>query len=235
MITLKKFLTESQNKTILTTDDFNDERKIQSIETAIQLIKKDCGKYLNEIKHPQDVIAYRGIKNKENLILTKNFVRFDRKSKDTSKALSNKIDNWFKKMFNIAFRSSAIFIVGNISTAMEYGQPFIIFPIGDYDYCWSERYSDLTEDFFTAIKQLKYFEPKEMEYLSNYKLDNASQKHVNEIMIDGNYKFNIDLYKALTKFKQCEVMISCDNYYALACTNIEIYKDILAGLKNDNV
>lgn len=229
MITFKKFLVEGHVETILTNNDFSDKRKTKSIETAVRLIEKDCAKYLAEIKYPRDVIAYRGMKNRENLALTKNFVRFDRKPKDMSKTISVKIDNWFKKKFNIMFRSSSVFVIGRISTAVTYGQPFIIFPIGDYDYCWSEVYSDLTEDFLMKVEQLKKYESEKMKYLLNY--EDIKQKHVNEIMEDGAYKFNTDLYEALTKYKQYEIMISCDNYYALACTWKETYEDILDGLE----
>lgn len=227
MITFKKFLTEKDSHRVL----YNDTNWTQAaIRDSVMMIKRDCGPYLREIKDPTKVRAYRGIQldTRPHPVFLKKDVRTDRHPKDTPEGISKLMDNWFKKKFGIKFRSESMFVTSRAWTAAAYGLVYMVFPIGDYDYVWSKKYSDLTEDAFTAVTQKAKDNPEELKYL-NVTHSNLKQKHLDEVMEDGDYKFNKGLVEALTQSKS-EVMIKCKSYYALDTRWKDIYLDVLTGL-----
>lgn len=224
MITFKKFLNEEQ-QVLFTDKQWNETTLAQIIET----IKRDCGPYLNEIKDPLQVSAYRGlhIMNPSPLFLKKD-VRTDRTPTDTPKRVSKLMDDWFEKKFGIRFRSEALFVSGSAVFAQQFGYVYIVFPIGDYDYCWSPVYGDLTDDSSNALLKNIKQHPEEYKYLDHMH-SNVKKKHLEEIMEDGHYKFNKDLVNGLKK--KSEVMIKCKSYYGIAATWEDVYSEILNGLK----
>ena len=68
--------------------------------------------------------------------------RIDRRPKDVSKLLHKLSDMYFKTKFGIAYRSNSFFCTGNKSFASDYGSVCLIFPIGDFNFCWSPAVHD---------------------------------------------------------------------------------------------
>ena len=228
MITFKKFLTEKDNHQFLYYDSTWSEA---AIKDSVMIIKRDCGQYLREIKDPFNVRAYRGIQINtlgDHPVFLKKDLRTDRHPKDTPKRVSGLMDDWFKKKFGIRFRSEAMFVTSKSYTASAFGHVYIVFPIGDYDYCWSKVYSDLTDDASDAVTNNVHRYPEEYKYLVD-KYSNIKKEHLEEILEDGRYKFNKGLVEALTKTKS-EVMIKCESYYALDTRWKDLYLDVLSEL-----
>lgn len=207
MITFKEFVTEEHKMLYQDVYDWNDFK-------FFDVIKENCKQYLAEIKDPTKVIAYRGIRDRgDHGFISVKDTRTNRQPLDTNKGLSAKIDEWFKREYGIRFRSSANFAAGDSNIAGKFGDVYIMFPIGDYDYVWSPNYSDITEDFQQYVEMHAKQYPEEYNYIFKEGVKYIHPKHLNDFMKDGHYKFNTGLVDALTKHKRNEIMIHCKKYY----------------------
>ena len=164
-------------------------------------------------------------------ILYKKNVRKDRQPKDTSKAVHGVFDEYFEKHFGLKMRSESIFTTSDISTASEYGQPYMVIPIGDYSYCWSPKVEDLTSyyDREINVRVKKMYDVGEIqEYdaemlvkinsilpASVWNIDKVGfdyKKLIFDILDDAKYK-DTGLKNAISS--NHELMIACDSYYVL--------------------
>lgn len=219
MITFKKFINEEEHSSIFNANIIAD------------IIKRDCSKWLKEVKNPSKSLIYRGSKSVSlgKNLLTKKSVRTDRSPKDTPKKMHDYIDNWFNKKFGIKFRSQALFVSGDKDIANQFGKVWIVFPINDYDYLWSPFFKDMTEDIDDAImtRVKKLFNSYELskedfEYIQKYgSYASISIYRGNEILdyvLDkAEYKMNLNLTAAIKQ--GLEIMIYTDEYYMLGPLN----------------
>jgi len=207
MITFKEFINEEHKVLYKDADD-------RDYSGFFDVIKKDCKKYLDEIKNPTNVIMYRGLdKDKNHGFISVKDARTDRRPLNTDDKLSDKIDEWFKQEYGIRFRSQAVFAVGHRIVAKQYGDIYIMFPIGDYDYIWSPNYSDLTEDVSRYFEMHNREYPDEYDYFFKTGTSSIKPEHLNDFMEDANFKFNTGLVDALTRHRWNEIMIRCKKYY----------------------
>lgn len=231
MITFKKFLNETE-----------EDLTIFDAHTIANTIKRDCSKWLKEVKNPKEFPVYRG--SREDLtsknftvtyppthigpILNKKSVRTDRRPKDTSKKLHDYVDGWLNKQFNIKFRSQSVFVTGDVSKAVDFGLTYLVFPIGDYDYCWSHDFKDMTEDIDNAIRfrveklfksgdlsqrDFNYIKQDYGFLISGILNIDDGEDILDYVLNEAGYKMNSDLLKAIRMGN--EIMISCDEYYML--------------------
>lgn len=151
-------------------------------------------------------------------------VRKGRDPKDMHPEIHNDFDDQFKRQFGIRGRTECLFATGSTSEASQYGNVFIILPIGKYHILWSPKIKDL----FTHIQ-------KECQYDNEYKSLNALKKRfrlkLNKDTIDDEveraYRKYIEdtvmTYKvspissrtvmAIDSYN--ELMVSCKEYYAI--------------------
>ena len=113
-------------------------------EEVIDILRKDCMPFITELKRTgfKDNFFYRGHGYAEGMI-TKKRIRDNRRPKDMGPETSDFLDWAFKKKFGWAARSNGIFATSKPKDAMQYGEPFIFFPIGKYKYIWSPGVPDL--------------------------------------------------------------------------------------------
>ena len=81
------------------------------------------------------------MKNKPDLFIGN--VRPDRKPTDTPLPIHEFMDNWFYKKFGVKFRSNAMFATKSKGSSQIYGTVYVVFPIGEFKYCYSTVVSDL--------------------------------------------------------------------------------------------
>ena len=132
MTRLQKYILNEKTQSIFsiyTEDSLND---------AIDLIKKDCKPYLKLIKTPKRM-AVRDEKRLQ--FFSKGYVRKDRRPKDTNIEVHEKLDKLFLEKFEWRARSNSVF-TWIISGVMK---P-LFFPIGKFDYIWSPNVYDLYTD-----------------------------------------------------------------------------------------
>ena len=77
-----------------------------------------------------------------------------RTPRDVNPALHSYIDDYFFKKFGKRYRSQAAFGSGEPGVAVNYGDPYVFMPVGDFAFCWSPVLDDLIEhedDLLDAI------------------------------------------------------------------------------------
>ena len=145
----------------------------QKINETVQLIKKDCAPYLAARGKTR---LYRGLKNldtktsvfkdgeNDNKLVLNIPVRKDRTAKDSGAWLHKALGNFTKEAYGKNYRTEAVFAAGSTNTASTYGQPFQIFPKGDFDYIWSPYILDaLNLDSNLLFNHLIYWALSENE------------------------------------------------------------------------
>lgn len=128
----------------------------------LQILEKDCGQFLDEIKASESIV-FRGVKgNKEEVDkgIWKKASRSDRYTLDMRQDVSHEFDNLFAEKFDIPIRRMGIFATKQPLNAKGYTKyidkqdgferkrtvNFIFFPIGEYRYFWNPKIMDLYSD-----------------------------------------------------------------------------------------
>jgi len=166
-------------------------------------ILRDCGPYLSMIGNkPTQYKIWRGT-NDIGTVFSKNKCPFNRSPRDTDEEVHWVVDEWFLERTGIRFRSNATFGTGDYDVVVSnYGSPYIIFPIGEFSYCWSTKVADMTYDLFN---------PDEGEILG------TEVKKIQSELKKSNYVFNESMRQAIES--KHEIMLHCPNgYYAVAYT-----------------
>lgn len=181
----------------------------------METVKSDCAPYLKEINYAlSDHMLYRGVVDTTRKYIAKTVRLEDRKPKDIELELHNRINEYFNEKFGAPFRNS-IHVTSHEPQAYEYasggdesGSVYIIFPVGNFDFLWSPKISDMldaamghdlqrygnygnTERDVTKLK--KYWERFKNEALATYQ--------------------TTDLIAAINS--EHEVMIRCKEYYGI--------------------
>jgi hypothetical protein len=140
-------------------------------------------------------------------------VRKDRKPSDTHIVTHRRFDRWFYQHFGIRARSEAVFCVGERgrTSTVQYGDPYIIFPIGEFKYIWSPKITDL------------YGETSGMDFDKDEDGDPVYDPDAEVDKVLSGYGYT-DKGFATAVQSRSEVMIECDRYYAF---DYKIYHELL--------
>jgi len=180
----------------------------------IDKIKHDCAYYFHEVGYEKPL--YRGVKKiiKEYDII---IPRKNRLPLDTPKEIHNELDKLFKKKFGWKVRSEGVFCSGWKMEVTNYGEPYIIIPIGKFKYVWSPEIRDLTVD-------LEYLDV--LVHLNNKTNIIMSKSEYLPILenVVSSYK-DKDLDDAIINDK--EISIKCKEYYIINENYLDIkYSDL---------
>lgn len=225
MITFKDFITEEQV--------LDDAYALKVAKTIV----KNCGPYLKQIGH--DVtgnILYRGIKNTPDVgAFATMKPNKRRKPSDTSLRISRILNSELQKQFGANFRSAATFCTGNRGIASDYGQTHIVFPAGNFKFCWSKQIQD-AYPFFDGSADVRYpagldiickalgihrtdiVDPRDTHFrVSSKAWADTVQKFLQK---KGHEYYSDQDIRAAIKSKN-EIMVVCDRYYTLSLLNKE--------------
>jgi hypothetical protein len=187
------------------------------LEHIAKLVARDCKPFLSEIDNePGAFPLFRGMEPDNKLKIN---VRKNRLPRNTPLGLHTVIDEWFIDNFDYPYRSNAVFCSGELSQADVYGDPHMIFPIGNFSFVWSSRYQDLYSKVIRHETLSKYnskFDPQNKDLKDDIDL----------IMSYGEYT-DSDLITAISSMT--EIMIACDSYYAIP------YRDAFGTPYNTNI
>lgn len=167
-----------------------------SIESKemVELIRRDCKPWLEQ---SAGNLVYRGMKNKARFIKKK--VRKDRRPLASPKLLHNYVEDKMKKMRLNARRTNSVFVSGSLAVAHgyggTYGGPYVIFPIGNFDFTWSP----VMDDLFNYLPRFWQDKPSPDQYEI---LDSRIGKYIDHDLIGAIKSWN-------------EIMVKCDSYYAV--------------------
>lgn len=188
----------------------------ENIQKYRDIIIRDCQPFLRESKHA----LFRGSDSAVySFFLKKKKVRKRRRPMDSPTALHRKVNKAMKELGFEARRNNSIFTIKSPGAASGYGDIYCVFPIGEYNY----TYSNSIEDFYN------YFRSENILNILTDKSIDTFMSLKDEYIIDIIESSDIN-YQALVKFikknysntklnsakRNTEIMINCESYYLLA-------------------
>jgi hypothetical protein len=187
---------------------FNEHSDSNQLDEYFKLIRRDCKPFLELLRKNQDVktfrrdmkpLLFRGMWDKEDFLDKK--VRKDRKAKDSGEFVDQKlVDNIFFEKWGIRPRSQGLFTTFSMGQAERYGDVYVVFPKGDFDYvvCESEDYNDLW---------LNYMDEAGITNKDDIPLD-----HIDHV-VKWLHHYNSNIGSAINY--SYETIFLCDSYYAI--------------------
>lgn len=121
----------------------NRTEEISTIEDFIERVKSDCKPFLKDFR-TSDEFLFSGRKKYPDLFYS--IPRKDRLPKDNTKEFHDLLNEIFYNKFKVKIRSNGIFCGLTHQQTSEYGEPYIIFPIGEYSLYWSEHIWDIYDE-----------------------------------------------------------------------------------------
>jgi hypothetical protein len=200
--------------------------KNSELESWLARIENDCKPFLKQSKR----MFFRGTESTQDFL--KKFVRGGRFPKDTPKEIHYVIDEAFKKKFGWKARSEGVFATQYLDDAYQYGEPFMIFPIDNFKYVWSNEYTDLYGKLDTMawpnnIQNLFYRnEARGWQFLyTKLGLGEDFQDDCKEIVA----RRIVSTYtnKDLNDSRRSEISFKCNEYYLLHMSYIKAVEEKL--------
>lgn len=123
------------------------------LQEIANVIRRDCAPFIQNNREAllSGIYLNRGISGADRLndFFIKGQVRQQRPPRDTPVFWHKLIDSYFQKEFGFPYRSASMFACIDASAACDYGVPYAVFPIGEYDICFSPKIQDFTFDVAT--------------------------------------------------------------------------------------
>lgn len=132
------------------------EQQNENITRVLKQIKKKCPKifkiYADRLRAGTDYpYLMRGNSSNDFIIYGKPHT--NRMPMDSHETFHKAIIDVQRRIGFAATRGNSIFVTSSPSEAKKYGEPFIIFPIGDFSYTWSRKHQDIVLQQY-RIKEL---------------------------------------------------------------------------------
>ena len=184
----------------------------QWVET-MEVLRRDCQPFLKSIDY--DVGRYhlwRGDRTAfSNTVepIVQMTTRMDRLPKDMPIQIHHLLDQYFLTKFGFKYRSQATFATHDYTEAKDYGTPYLFFPIGQFDICYSPHISDL----FKYLEDSSIF--MDVGNLLNHDEDEAAyQELANDL---NQFKYTTQASATAAIDSRCELMIKCKSFYLINC------------------
>jgi hypothetical protein len=189
------------------------EREVADFDNIIQNLKKSCKPAIDFYKRAKSPL-WRGMKHGVNNFVRK-AVRNDRRPRVVSGDLHKVLDDCFKKHFGWKARSEGVFS-GSEDISSSWGMPYIIFPIGKFDYVYT---IDPMGVFWEVLTD---FESLDLEKMVDP--DVIVKEICDAVKFDYHNKGLESVLKSKESF---ESIIKCKEYYAVASTNRQTFDYIM--------
>jgi hypothetical protein len=177
-------LKEQTNSVTLFSDkDATDEEIVAGGRMVAGVIQKECRPYLEQ-RASDGQELYRGFGNLSaySLAVIKN-VREDRVPRDSSNLQNMFFIDLIAHKGCKANRNNSTFVTVSRNKADGFGQPHIIFPIGEFSFTWG--YTDMTEEIPTGIVILNNLYARRI-YIAAQEKSQAAQEKI-ERMLDAKH------------------------------------------------
>ena len=167
----------------------------------MQTISKNCKPFLKLIGSQVTTYPlYRGMEAASHPeSITKKQVRLDnRRPMSSAQIKHDRYNLYFQEVFGAPFRN-ALFASGDRKMAQFYGYPFVVFPIGEFEFIWSPDVNDMALDI-------------QWPQAGGWINVPPSQEAVDDKLEFAGYR-DRDLPQAIKSGN--EIMIRCKEYYAV--------------------
>lgn len=236
-------------------ESFIDKEKQELIKEIKESLLRDCKPILSDLKKVQKETVefkflWRGLGKKGIFADGVDFEKFvplkNRKPIDTSIALHKYINDYFEEKFGVRIREECVF--ADTFRNSIYGEPHMMFPIGEYTVYYSDKISDFYRDSNNSI-EITYFNfyMKNVDEYSEESLDRFVNKWEKigeidakkELIWDEKDWFDENFLETYKKYDGVnydimrvnnEVMIMCDKYYLVGWEYMSIIKKLISEL-----
>ena len=197
-----------------------------SFKEIIDNILDKCQPFLKDVvkkkKGKGIPIMYSGRKDSRDWFIKP--VRKDRKPKDMPLNIHQTLDDAFNKKFGFRARSNAIFVTGSEKLTRQYGNPYIIFPVGEYKYAYNPSFKDLFINIKGHIRNHPITIHSDID-IDNWDIniddwdyyvrDDDKKKVIGDWIAEYmNGYTNKNLHKAVNA--NVEIMLNCAQYIAVS-------------------
>jgi len=179
-----KISTLFENKSQRFQDIYDDDQKIA------EMIERDCGPWLTASKGK---LAFRGESRGRDERFFKGEIRQNRTPKDMQSTAASKLSMAVTELGWKTTRFNSVFVTGDPTQANSYGRLYVVFPIGQFDYTWSQTIHDMV-----SIEG---------------KIASASVEQLKELVLNKGYHYNQYLDRAIDSGH--EIWVHAKSYYAV--------------------
>lgn len=170
-------------------------------EEVYNFVHEHCQPYLSMVNNDLSKLMYRGVSPEfisrtpaipgvpDSSIVPGHYR--DRRPRDTHPDIHDYINKKFAEVYGTPFRNG-LFATGSNEQAEEYGESVIIFPIGNFKFCWSPTIRDVADHAPSFV-------------MSRWHREDTFQ--VFDRLIENDYK-TTDLSAAIASGN--EIMLYCD-------------------------
>ena len=183
-------------------------------EQVVKSLEKRCMPFLKEFDGP----IYRGYNKGIQGKMSRKATRKDRKPRFIPEDVHNEMDNVLYDMFGWYPRSNGVF-TGSEGVAREFAtnisKVYLFFPVGNYEYIWTEQYPDIymLYDELSRAAKVGDYEPDTYEQVKQQLFDNVR-----------NFYHEKYLNKMIINHRDFEAIFNCESFY-LVDTDIFIDYD----------
>ena len=146
---------------------------------VMKAIHHDCGPYLSAVKNWSMNSMWRGLSsysmhpdlskivskaersNDISLILNQDPSIFlcrtpvERRPRDTDVWFHQLMDSYLKTKSGISYRSNSVFATGDVNIARTYDTPHMIFPRGNFHFCYNTNVGDMWQNVISDVSDAK--------------------------------------------------------------------------------
>lgn len=195
----------------------SEEEILAEVQNFISKVRMNCKPWLKAVKGCPKTSAYRGVSTSAvNGFIYDKRVRTDREPLDTDVDVHDRVDAALERVFGWRGRSTGMFVTGSITMALDYGAPFLVFPIGPFKFIWS-----------TFREDMAVFFAQHGENLLKY-----SDEKLDQLLIQNEYKNN-KLCSALSS--GAEIMVLCKSYHAISLSVIKHFTGMSKKVRANKV
>jgi hypothetical protein len=123
------------------------QQKKSAAAVTAELLFDHCQPFLTAIQH--DIsrhVLWRGDKRTQaSTVQISNPT--GREPTDTDAIVHDIANEWFGMNFGVEYRSEALFASGDKGMATQYGTPCMVFPKGNFQFCYSHNITDFTTEY----------------------------------------------------------------------------------------
>jgi hypothetical protein len=202
-----------------------------NIDQVVKTIESDCQPFLKNlgVGDPIDKLFELADRRPRNGLMRgykidgtffAKTARDDRQPLDTSPRTHEVVDQWFFDRFRFRYRSSGVFCTNKYSTARGYGTPYLVFPVGNYTACWSDKITDL----YSVLKR--------ESVAQRGTLNDDIVDRIQTILEGGEYKQQPITFSELDRHQPArsfmgssgtEFMVAVKSYYLVSFELVDVY------------
>lgn len=172
------------------------EQSEEEIERVKETLKKRCMPFLKEFDAP----IYRGYNKGISGLMSRKVTRKDRVPRFIPKEVHEELDDLLESMYGWRPRSNGVFTADKRG-AGNFGTRYAFFPVGKYQYIWTERIIEL----YRLYDVLTFSNSGSVEF-------EDAKKELIEFIKSGIYHTS-RLNKMVKNKRIYEAIFNCESYY----------------------